>query len=243
MPTQEMPDFAQPLGALAQQQQVSVSSSTTIAALKDVANNGTVVDASTRSKLNFVGTNAISDDSANDRVTVKLCDRGTSFPSSPNDQDEYAYVADATNGVVWRFKYNAGSSSSYKWEFIGGPQLVSSVATGESTSSGTYAALATVGPSVALPFAGDWDVAIGAYIDPNTNLVGRMSFDIGGTGAVDANAITEVATGAAQAGTGHRWRQQRLTGLSAVTLTAKYKSSGVSTFFQDRLIAVTPVRK
>ena len=41
-------------------------------------------------------------------------------PASPADGDEWVLPVDATNGVMWRFRYNASSGSAYKWEFVGG---------------------------------------------------------------------------------------------------------------------------
>lgn len=41
-------------------------------------------------------------------------------PGSPVDGQLW-YQGVATGGAVWAFRYNAGSSSAYKWEFVGGP--------------------------------------------------------------------------------------------------------------------------
>lgn len=165
---------------------------------------------------------------------------GTSFPGSPVDGQPYTYVADSTNGVYWNFKWR--NASSY-WAFVGGPPLFNTVETsGESTSSTTYAALATAGPSIAVPFAGDYDVEIGAAIDPASGNIAYMSYDIGGTGAVDADQIIATNPG----GTAWYWsvgRIRRKT-LTAVTLTAKYKVDTASTAnFGKRWMALTPVKK
>jgi hypothetical protein len=46
---------------------------------------------------------------------------GTSLPASPYDGQEAVLVDSISNpSYQWRFRYNAGSASSYKWEFIGG---------------------------------------------------------------------------------------------------------------------------
>lgn len=47
----------------------------------------------------------------------------TSLPGSPVDGQEIYYAADATNGVIWHLRYRSGSSSSYKWEFVGGASM------------------------------------------------------------------------------------------------------------------------
>ena len=49
---------------------------------------------------------------------------GISFPASPSDGAEHVLIDNLGNpSYQWRFRYNAGSSSAYKWEFIGGPPL------------------------------------------------------------------------------------------------------------------------
>lgn len=42
---------------------------------------------------------------------------------TPADGDEAILQVDATNGIDWRFRYNAGSASAYKWEFVGGSPI------------------------------------------------------------------------------------------------------------------------
>lgn len=168
--------------------------------------------------------------------------KGAAPPGSPADGDLWLLPADATNGVEWLFKYNAGSASANKWEFIGGAALYAEVATSETTSSATYAALATAGPSIALPRVGDYDVAIGCgLLNASAGAFNFMSYDIGGTGAVDADAISD------QTGSTSNWQQpmrtRRKAGLTAVTLTAKYKSpSATVASFQNRFMSVVPVR-
>ena len=45
----------------------------------------------------------------------------TTLPGSPVDGQETIFVDSLTNPIYqWRFRYNAGSSSAYKWEFVGG---------------------------------------------------------------------------------------------------------------------------
>lgn len=167
--------------------------------------------------------------------------RSTTFPASPVDGDIHVYPADTTNGVMWMFMYRAAVND---WEFIGGAPLYAEVATSETTASTTYAALATAGPSIALPFVGDWMVETGAQGFNSTGAQDvRMSYDIGGTGAVDADATYIVGGGGYVAATrGNAIRKRRKAGLTAVTLTAKYKTGGGTATFQDRWMAVTPVR-
>jgi hypothetical protein len=163
-------------------------------------------------------------------------------PGSPSDGDLWLLPADATNGVNWLFRYNAGSASASKWECIGGVPLFAEVDTSETTASATYAALATAGPSIALPRAGDYDVTIGCgLLNASAGAFNFMSYDIGGTGAVDADSISD------QTASTSNWQQpmrtRRKTGLTAVTLTSKYKSPSATTAtFQHRFMYVMPVR-
>jgi hypothetical protein len=178
-----------------------------------------------------------------DEITLRWPDTAdTVLPSNPFDGQQLDYLADPASGVVWRLRYNAGSASAYKWEFVGGSSLMALVATLESRSATTYGALATAGPALTLPLAGDYDVEVGAGTSTGGAAEGSwMSYDIGGTAAVDADAAlgqvvgpgfsTSVAT------------MNRKTRLSAVTLTAKYRSSAVqATFWEKRFLRATPVR-
>jgi len=169
----------------------------------------------------------------------------TTLPPTPIDGQEIRFLADATNGVVWNLRYRAASSSAYKWELIGGSPLYAEVMALETVNSTTYVDLATVGPAVALPLAGDYMVTIGARIwgdQPNSNPV--MSYAIGATAAVDADALdhNQVAPAGAFALTASR--ERRKTGLGAVTLTAKYKRGTVACSLNamNRWMSVRPVR-
>ena len=162
---------------------------------------------------------------------------GTSFPGSPNDKDIYTWVADASAGVLWTFRYYEATT---KWMFIGGAPLFSQVLTSEGTSSASYTALTTAGPSLALPFAGDYDITIGANLaSPNAHYA-YMSYDIGVTGASDSDCVFIYGNAYAYPSVS---RLQRKTGLSAVTLTMKYRVGSGTGYFEKRWMAVTPVQK
>ena len=84
----------------------------------------------------------------------------TTLPTSPADGTVIDYIADSTNGVVWRFRYRAASGSAYKWEFVGGSPL-RSTAGGTATTSDTLVSVS--GPSITLPFDGDYRILFGFY--------------------------------------------------------------------------------
>jgi hypothetical protein len=70
---------------------------------------------------------------------------GTSFPGSPFDGQEYTLVDSTTNPTYQiKCRYNAGSSSAYKWEVVGGGGALEGTTT------------------ITIPRAGDWHVEIGA---------------------------------------------------------------------------------
>lgn len=177
----------------------------------------------------------------------------TSPPSSPALGDVWVYPVDVANGVYWRFVYDPGSGSggfdtsgtSYVWKFAGGGPVYAEVLTSETTTSTTYAALATAGPSITLARAGDYVIEHG--FDSNTATGATrafMSYDIGGTGAVDADfAVSSVPSSGVGGGSGVRKR--RKTGIAASTaITAKYKAGvGANTpAFENRWMAITPIR-
>lgn len=148
-----------------------------------------------------------------------------------------------TAGVRWQFVYDSSDGTTYPWMFIGGPPLVAEVTTSQTTTSTSFAALATAGPSVTIPLVGDYDVSIGCKANNNTDGNGAMmSYDIGGTGAVDADSIEIFQSGATSV-TATNYRTRRKAGLTLVSLTSKYRATvgGTATFW-DRSISALPVR-
>jgi hypothetical protein len=175
-------------------------------------------------------------------IALHAPDYATTLPGSPSNGKETILV-DSTSAPTyhWRLRYN---STTAKWHYIGGTPAFSQVLTAELCSSTTYVALTTAGPSFALPVAGDYIVEIGTqavYVGGAFDFA-YMSYDIGGTGAVDADAIGKFSptiTGAV----GALAKAKLKTGLTAVTLTAKYKTTGTQTLnFFDRWMRVTPVK-
>lgn len=167
--------------------------------------------------------------------------------SGLEDGDEVYLEVDATNGILWHLRYVA-AEPTYKWRFLGGPPMLSEVVTSESLNSASYIALTTAGPAISLSRAGDYMVEVGAYVGASSSSAdyeSYMSYDIGGTGAVDADAFhSRVNGGGALTGSaGSRPRVK--TGLAAaVTLTAKYRldSATPNGTWMNRWMRVTPGR-
>jgi hypothetical protein len=172
--------------------------------------------------------------------------RVTTLPVAPIDGQEVYYVADAANGVIWHLRYSAGSSSAYKWEFVGGSPLSAEVLAGEvpANLTGSFQALTTPGPSITLPLAGDYLVELEARVNLNAGSYCLMSYDIGATSAVDVDGV-EWTTSGATIDYEHGHAQRLKTGLGAVALVCKYAPRGVAgqaPTFKNRRIFATPVR-
>jgi len=119
------------------------------------------------------------------------------LPASPVDGQTWDYLADATAGVVWRFRYRAGSTSPYKWECVGGAPITAMSFPAQTqtlaTASTWYdvASSATLAPTLVNPFAGDWDCQYEININPST--VGTIR---GGAGiGVATNGPADGSTG------------------------------------------------
>jgi hypothetical protein len=152
----------------------------------------------------------------------------------------------AASGVAWHLRYREASASAHKWEFVGGPALYSEIVTTEIGESTVFAELATAGPSLTVPVAGDYDITIGAYIfTASTGVEGKMSYKIGAATASETDEIQQYAGGATVSianPAGNLQRTRRKTGLAAVELLAQYKATAGKINFGQRWMSITPVR-
>jgi hypothetical protein len=153
--------------------------------------------------------------------------------------DKCSYYADKANGIFWDLIYDG--EGEYPWKYIGGAPLHAEIETDQSTTSGSYTALATAGPSLTVPLKGDYDVEISARIFGSESY-GAMSYEIGGVAPSNNDAIKNI--GAVNGGVAGI-RKKRKTGLAAsAALVSKYlaQTAGKSVFFSDRRMTVWPVR-
>jgi hypothetical protein len=165
-----------------------------------------------------------------------------SLPGSPYDGQEVYYQADAANGVIWHLRYNAGSASAYKWEYLGGGPLLARVSSSE-TTTGTDVDLTTVGPSVSVPLNGDYLVRYGSILG-NANVNGTAQAYVYFNGSSDHSdgGIANTGSGSVAplvSATGER------TALSVNAGTVKlsyWSSGGFTSTFQNRWISITPIR-
>lgn len=166
---------------------------------------------------------------------------GTTLPASPVDGQEAILVDSLTNpSYQWRFRYNAGSSSAYKWEFIGGAPWSATVAASETTGSGIPADLTTVGPSLALPRAGDYIFTFGAEVSNSAaGNATKIAVTLSGAAYADAQMVNDTA-GAAYLR--RISRTARANGLLAATAKLQYSVTAATGTFVNRDLQVLPVR-
>lgn len=169
----------------------------------------------------------------------------TSLPAAPVDGQEINYQSTgmAALGIAWRLRYRAGSVSAYKWEFLGGAPLSDEVTGTDSATSTSYAALATAGPTLTLPLAGDYDIF--QHFAASTGSAGMigafMSYAVGATAALDGDAAfaSVMSPGWAQSAS----RRRRKTGFTAgVVLASRYRVSSGTISISNRILEATPVR-
>ena len=114
-----------------------------------------------------------------------LSNYGTSLPASPYDGQEAVLVDSLTNpAYAWRFRYNAASTSPYKWIFIGGGWLQSADNVSVSTTvlfPGPWVDLG--GPKVTAPRSGDYVVSFSSVAGNGTANGGAMINIRSGTNA------------------------------------------------------------
>lgn len=125
---------------------------------------------------------------------------GTTLPATPVDGQEHILVDSTTTPTYqWRFRYNAGSSSPYKWEFVGGSPMTAYY--GATEPIGTIGSWFGASPTLLLPRAGSYLVQFSAcyFIGANPALVWLGLWD----GAFVANTqygMTQPAGGVASVG-------------------------------------------
>lgn len=164
----------------------------------------------------------------------------STLPLTPVDGDEVIFQdAGWTDGAAWHLRYNAGSASPYKWEFIGGSDRYVNVLTAETRGGTPYAAIATPVEIVLPGVTGDYEVSHGSVITPNTS-VARQSVKLGAAAATDNESIQNGNTASVSASGSFR-----ALGLAAGAKLALVYSNNDGTgnaTFSRRWLRVRPVR-
>lgn len=135
---------------------------------------------------------------------------GTSLPGSPANGDRYCLV-DNVSTPTWRWylSYNSSSSSSYKWEFIGGNPLTKYIGSEDTTTSTTPVNLGTAGPSIVIPSAGDYSV-IAHCAGSNDNADDSYMIVVNGAGTT--NIMDGTPLGYTRSGTPPYYMAMTITG-------------------------------
>ena len=165
------------------------------------------------------------------------------LPASPADGQELYFQrgAMAAAGVVWHLRYNAASSSPFKWEVLSGTPLLSEVAASETTTSTSYADLATVGPAITAPITGDYVMAFGAGLGSSTGVTVRASVAFSAAQAVNADNILILTGVAGAAGQSSRTLAPK-TVVGGQPVKLVYDTDGGTATIQKRWLSLMPVR-
>jgi hypothetical protein len=159
---------------------------------------------------------------------------------TPVDGLEVYLRVDDAAGVVWHLRYNAGSSSAYKWEFIGGPPLNATMPDYDSIASATFVAGAHNGPLITLPRNGDYIAAFNADVRPPASVWAGCGVAWPGSGPTNDEAIW--AYGGTGGTTATNAATIKRTGVTAGVATMHFFSQAGSALMGRRWMTITPVR-
>ena len=149
----------------------------------------------------------------------------------------------ATAGAVWHLRYRA-AGGTYKWEFVGGGRTAHSIDTAEArATAGAFGDVATVGPSLVVPLAGEYDVLYGCRSNAdnaNRNLAVEIAKN--GTQVEFAYvAANDSGTDGASGASANVVVQLTLAASDALKLRY-YTGTSLTPSFSNRRIRLTPVR-
>lgn len=167
----------------------------------------------------------------------------SSLPASPYDGQVVMFDANDGAATIWQLRYNAASSSSYKWEWVGGG-FVSVFDTTVITRSGGggYGAGSGSDVQVGLPgnVVGDYWVEHGARINPSgAGVATQQTAKLGAAASADANSIL-----GSNANVGAYASQPIIAAGMAASdvIILKYASASGSGSFSYRWLKLRPIR-
>jgi hypothetical protein len=163
---------------------------------------------------------------------------GTTLPASPVD-GQIAALTDSVSSptFTWLFRYNASSSSAYKWEFIGGaPRHVEWA----SNHYGAWGSYTDGGLYLYIPRAGDYDITISGEASGSDSYA-LFSYQIDGvTGANDVWCAGQPLGGGGTGQSGFSARRRWL-GLPAGQVI-RWMIRGNTAYYQWPRMHLLPVR-
>jgi hypothetical protein len=178
------------------------------------------------------------------KITTSAISSGP--PSSPSDGDIWIATGVDARGTRWQFQYNAGSSSSFKWEFIGGPPLAGTFG-GAVTNlfSGSGTVDLTSGPTLTVPRSGDYVVRVGCFMQNNGTYSGAAQFTCTPTFSTKGALPPIVCIATGQWGGGNNFEELPTTGLTSgetAKLQVSNNSASSNAAFFNGQLAIIPIR-
>ena len=166
----------------------------------------------------------------------------TELPANPLDGDEVNFLVDAVDGIVWHLKYRLASASPYKWELVGGSELLKGPL-GSLASTGTWPEILPGGPSITVSLPGDYHVFVQAQAQMMQGTAVNTHVGIFKNGTVTGQLGFYVANGV-YSGAGIPMKQT-LTGLAAgdvLTVAVGQAGAGYSTNWSLGILSIKPTR-
>jgi hypothetical protein len=168
---------------------------------------------------------------------------GSSLPTTGlYDGQKFIYTADGTNGVRWHLRYNAGGGT-YKWESVGGSSALTAEVLTNEVPGTTYGDMTTVGPSITVPLAGDYEIvlsATGSSSSGSNQMLAAPKF--GAAAAVDTDAIELFGTGVLQLAISRSLRRNVSSAAMVVKMVYKLPTGGITGSFMRRNLSIKPIR-
>ena len=168
----------------------------------------------------------------------------SALPAGPADGQEVYFQSTpmAAVGVVWHLRYRAAATGPYPWELVGGtPLIFESSSTSETTTSTAYTDLATPGPQLTAPLAGDYLIEFGAGLASSTGVTARVSVDFGPAAPANADNLLLLTNSAGAAAQQSRKLAPKSLPAGQVVKMVYNTDSGTATF-QKRWLSIFPRR-
>ncbi len=171
----------------------------------------------------------------------------TALPATPVDGQTILFQADLELGVLWALRYRAASASPFKWEVLGGQALTAEVAAreGDAGSPPAWFDLATPGPALTLPLAGEYDLEFGAHAESSQAGIGLwQGLRIGTTDPTDLDAAIVVTAGGPDwALISHRRLARRTITAPGTAVRCRYRGAdGTPDRWSRRYLTARPLR-
>jgi len=146
-------------------------------------------------------------------------------------------------------EYDSTISGSFKWRFLGGAPIVSSLATATATSSGTYVTLDGGTPAVTLPGIGVYEISHGMKcLNVATSVYGIQNIQTNGSAPGDDNNAAHSSSGATAAAGANLQESVAMTFVRTVASVSTsavcvcvYRTGGTAVTFSNRWLSVRPV--